>query len=56
MTEPDVPIVAKEVLLDVHVPPDTPSVRVMLPDTHTDVKPNMVPDEGAAFIVKTFVA
>ena len=55
-TEPDVPTVATPVLLDVQTPPDDASVRVILPDTHTEVAPDMLPALGNGFIVTVLVA
>ncbi len=46
--------VATEVLLLVHVPPVTPSVRVIIDPVHTDDKPKIAP--GAEFTVTTIDA
>lgn len=55
-TEPDEPTVATPVLLDVQTPPDDASVRVILPDTHTEVAPDMLPALGNGFTVTVLVA
>ena len=41
---------------DDHVPPVVASVRVVVADTHTDDKPDMVPAVGSALTVTAFVA
>ena len=55
VTTPEVPTVATEVLLLVHVPPLTVLERVIVRPVQTLEEPEMVPAEGAAFTVTTIL-
>ena len=56
VTEPAVPTVATAVLLDDQAPPDTASVRVMLPAGQTVAEPDMLPADGVALTETVLVA
>ena len=55
VTIPEASIVAAEVLLLVHVPPVTPSVKVDVAPAHTPEAPAIVPETGAGLTVTTAV-
>ena len=55
VTVPAALTVAMAVLLLLHVPPATPSVRVMVAPVHTELGPDMEPAVGAAVMVTVVV-
>ena len=55
VTIPDVPTVATDVLLLLHIPALTTSLSVILPPGHTDDDPAIVPGFGNGFTVTVAV-
>ena len=55
VTMPDVPTVAMPVALQLHTPPVTTSLSVILPPGHTDDEPVIVPGLGNGFTVTVAV-